>query len=147
MEDKILSHGSSPTYTDKEHNSSKFLKGIKLDLPKYNGETDPVVWLNQVEQFFWYHGITREDRVVVTTFNLEGHAQIWYCILFEEGELSWEEFRERMICRFGPSPYDDHLAVLVKLQQNGAVYEYQIQFEIAQKEYPEHSQPCILLVV
>lgn len=79
--------------------------------------------MNQVEQFPWCHGITREDRVVVATFHLEGHSQIWYSVLFEEeGELPWEEFREWVICRFGPSPYDDHLPALVKLQQNGTQY-------------------------
>lgn len=58
---------------------------------------------------------------MVATFHLEGHAQIWYSALFEEGELPWEEFRERVICRLGPSPYGDHLVALIKLQQNGTL--------------------------
>lgn len=99
----IVQGVAKPVRALSDHNSSKFLKGVKLDLPKYNGETNPVFWMNQVEQVLWCHGITIEDRVVIATFHLEGHGQIWYSVLFEEGELPWEEFRDRLICRFGPS--------------------------------------------
>lgn len=48
--------------------------------------------------------------------------------------LSWEEFRARVMDRFGPSQYDDHLGVLVKLQQSGFVLDYQIEFEVLLSE-------------
>lgn len=62
------------------------------------------------------HRIAYEDRVTTATFHSEGHAQIWYQILWEEGELTWDQFRDRVMMRFGPSAFDDYIGELIKLQ-------------------------------
>lgn len=74
--------------------------------------------------------IAYDDKVTVPTFHLEGHAQILYQILWEEeGELTWDQFKDRVLVRFGPSAFDDYIGELIRLQQSGSVEEHQIQFE------------------
>lgn len=66
--------------------------------------------------------IARKDQVTIATFHLQGHAQVWYQILWgEEGELDWEQFKDRVIVRFGPSAFDDYIGELIKLQQTRTV--------------------------
>lgn len=47
--------------------------------------------------------------------------------------LSWNDFRSRLLNRFGSSPYDDSLADLIKLQQTGNVADYQKKFDLLSK--------------
>lgn len=70
---------------------ARYVKLIKL--PKYLGAIDATYWIRQVEHFFVCHGVPYEEQVVIATFHMDGHAQLWYKLLFdEEGELCWEEF-------------------------------------------------------
>lgn len=83
-------------------------------------------WLARSKHFFGCHEIPDKDQVVIATFHQDGQAQVWYRILFEEeGILPWHEFRDRLMGRFGPSPYDHVVSDLIKLQQTGTVAEYQ----------------------
>lgn len=60
-----------------------------LEFPKYAGNVDPTYWIKQAKQFFNCHEIGYNDQVVMATYHLEGHAQLWYGILYEEeGDLS-----------------------------------------------------------
>lgn len=76
------------------------------------------------------HRLAYDDQVTIATFHLEGHAQISYQILWEEeGELTWDQFRDRVLVRFVPYAFNDYIGELIKLQLTGSVAEYQIQFE------------------
>lgn len=42
----------------------------------------------------------------------------------EEGELDWEQFKDRVIVRFCPSAFDDYIGELTKLQQTSTVEDW-----------------------
>ena len=49
----------------------------KMDFPHFQGD-DPIEWLNQVVQFFDYHGTALDQKVVLASFHLEGEVNQWW---------------------------------------------------------------------
>jgi hypothetical protein len=75
-------------------------------------------------------GTTKDEKTALASFHLEGEAQLWFQILLHEGrEVEWEKFKEGLFTRFGPNQFYDPFGELTKLQQEGSVKEYQVQFE------------------
>lgn len=59
----------------------------------------------------------------MATFHLDGHAQLWYKILFDdEGELDRPKFCDRS------HELENFTGELVKLVQSGSVHDYEVQF-------------------
>ena len=68
----------------------------KLDSPKYLGD-DPTVWLDCIMQYFDYQETSKDCKVTLAAFHLEGEANQWwqwmkkvYCE--EKIEVTWENF-------------------------------------------------------
>lgn len=49
----------------------------KLDFPTFDGQEDPLSWLNRRDQFF-HSQHTLVDKVWLATFHMIGPAQLWY---------------------------------------------------------------------
>ena len=71
-------------------------RSTKLDFPKYLGD-DSTVWLNRILQYFDYQGTSKDCKVTLATFHLEGETNQWwqwmkkvYCK--EKIEVTWENF-------------------------------------------------------
>lgn len=61
---------------------------------------------------------------------LEGKVEIWYQSLkMVRGRISWGEFADAMVKRFGEKRGIDEIEEFNKLQQVGSVLEYQEHFE------------------
>lgn len=59
----------------------------------------------------------------------------------------WEEYKTAVLARFGMGPFDDPLAELMKLRQNGTVEQYQEAFDslLNRVELPvQHAISCFL---
>jgi hypothetical protein len=50
----------------------------KLDFPRYDGKTDPMLFINKCESYFRQQRTMAEERVWMASYNLEGVAQLWY---------------------------------------------------------------------
>ncbi|CAO2141395.1 unnamed protein product [Urochloa humidicola] len=50
----------------------------KLSFPKYDGEEDPLPWLNSCDIFFRGHGTMEEEKVWMASLHLKGVAAQWY---------------------------------------------------------------------
>ncbi|KAK2992559.1 LOW QUALITY PROTEIN: hypothetical protein RJ640_010441 [Escallonia rubra] len=110
--------GSSGTYLPKM---------VKLDFSKFHGDEDSTSW---ADQFFDFRQTPDEEKVPLASFNLEGHAQVWYQLIKEDqGTISWPTFKEKFHVRYGPTKFQDFFGDLTKLQQSSTVKEYQTQFE------------------
>ena len=83
-------------------------------LPHYDGETDPLTWLNKCDLYFRGASIMDELRY----FQLER----------EHGLVSWEQFVEYLNLRFGPPIRSNSLGELKVLQRTSSVEDYQRQF-------------------
>ena len=75
----------------------------KLDFPKFDGKSDPLLFINKCESFFQQQRTLEEEKVWLASFHLEGVAQQWYMHLQqEEGTPRWCRFTELLNIRFGP---------------------------------------------
>jgi len=102
----------------------------KISFETYDGQEDPLGWLNKGEQFFRGQ-LTREvDKVWLASYHLKGVAQQWYLVLEQDiGQPSWPDFRRYVHQRFGPAIGTNHLAELVRLPFGSSVDSYMEAFQ------------------
>jgi hypothetical protein len=50
----------------------------KLRFPKFDGTSDPLVWLHKAEQFFRAHETPPSQLVWIASFYMDGAASQWY---------------------------------------------------------------------
>ncbi|XP_012077775.1 uncharacterized protein LOC105638562 [Jatropha curcas] len=103
---------------------------VKLDFLRFDEKEDATSWICQAEQFFQFHRTPDEDRVEIASFHMIGDAQLWYQLLKQENpSVTWAEFKEGFYLRYGLNQLIDFFGELSKLQQQGSVQSYQVQFK------------------
>jgi len=50
----------------------------KLDFPRYDGKSDPMLFLNKCDSYFRQQRTMPEERVWMASYHLEDVAQLWY---------------------------------------------------------------------
>jgi hypothetical protein len=101
----------------------------KLAFPRYDGESDPLPWLNRCESFFRGTRTMSAEQVWMASLHMDGIAAEWYYALEREyGLLSWARFTEFVNLCFGPPIRSNPLGELKELHRTGTVEEYQRQF-------------------
>ncbi|KAH0738993.1 hypothetical protein KY290_037698 [Solanum tuberosum] len=99
----------------------------KLDFPRFNGQEDPLGWLNRCEHFFRHQQTMEEEKVGLASFHLEGNTHLWFLQLETTLlQLSWDDFKHHCNLHFGPPIRSQKLG---KLRQIGSVADYQETFE------------------
>ena len=53
-------------------------KHKKWDFPRFDGTTDPLLFLNKCESYFRQHHTMAEERVWMASYHLDDIAQLWY---------------------------------------------------------------------
>ena len=57
--------------------STNFLpRTLKLNFPQYDGRD--VTWMSRAEKYFLLHDIAKLNKVALSSFYLEGDAQLWF---------------------------------------------------------------------
>jgi hypothetical protein len=75
----------------------------KMDFPRYDGKSDPLIFVNRCESYFHQQRIMEEEKVWMASYNLEDGAQLWYIqVQSDEGTPSWRRFKELINLRYGP---------------------------------------------
>jgi len=126
-----------------------FSRLSRVDFPRFDGE-DVQGWVYRCEQFFEVEGTPGNLKVRVASIQLTGKALIWHQS-FMKGRNGvwpgWDEYKGAMAARFGIQPFDDPLAELMKLKQQGTVEQYQESFDalLNRVELPiSHAVSCFL---
>jgi hypothetical protein len=102
----------------------------KLDFPRYDGKTDPMLFINKCESYFRQQRTMTEERVWMASYNLEDVAQLWYIQLQEdEGTPPWGHFKELLHLRFGPPLRSASLFELAECRRTGTMEEYANRFQ------------------
>ncbi|XP_057477242.1 uncharacterized protein LOC130764954 [Actinidia eriantha] len=102
---------------------------LKLHFPKFTGE-DPTGWIYRAEQYFEFQGIVPAQRVQLASFHLEGIALQWHRWFAKfKGPINWTEFTTALLCRFGPTEYENPSEALTRLKHTTTVSAYQEEFE------------------
>ncbi|CAL4917571.1 unnamed protein product [Urochloa decumbens] len=101
----------------------------KLSFPKYDGEEDPLPWINGREIFFRGHDTMDEEKVWMASLHLKGVAAQWYFQMERDfGIVSWPRFVEFVTLRFGPPISSNALGELKALHRTSSVEDYQRHF-------------------
>ncbi|KAJ1283957.1 hypothetical protein BS78_03G167300 [Paspalum vaginatum] len=109
--------------------SDRYVRHPKLSLPRYNGADDPLLWLNQCDNFFGGHHTMEEEKVWLASLHLDGAAAQWYFQQAREvGMVPWLRCIDLVNLRFRPPIRSNTLGELKELRRNGTVEDYQRQF-------------------
>ncbi|XP_066359602.1 uncharacterized protein [Miscanthus floridulus] len=125
---------SSSSSVDKsasgEHHQDRPPRFQKLDFPKYDGKSDPLIFINRCESYFRQQRIIPEEQVWMASYNMDDAAHLWFMqIQQEEGTPSWRRFTELLNLQFGPPLRSNPLGELMACKRTGSVIDYQGRFE------------------
>jgi hypothetical protein len=113
-----------------EHHGDRPPRFQKLDFPRYDCKTDPLIFINRCESYFHQQRIMEEEKVWLASYNLEHGAQMWYIqVQTDEGTPSWRRFKELLNLRYGPPLRAAPLFELADCRRTGSVVDYQDCFQ------------------
>jgi len=123
--------GSSSSHSGTgEHHQDRPPRFQKLDFPRYDGKSDPLIFLNRCESYFHQQRIMEEEKVWMASYNLEEGAQLWYIqVQADEGIPSWRRFKDLLHLRYGPPLRSNPLHELASCKRTSTVVEYQDRFQ------------------
>ncbi|GJY42112.1 transposon ty3-G gag-pol polyprotein [Tanacetum coccineum] len=102
---------------------------LKLQFPRFSGG-DPTGWLYQASQFFEFQSVAPEEHVDVASMHLDGIALQWHRWFTKlKGPITWAEFSQALLARFGPTDYENPAEALSRLKHTTTVAQYQESFE------------------
>ena len=102
----------------------------KLDFPKFDGKSFPLIFINRCESYFRQQRIIPEEQVWMASYNMEDNAQLWFMqIQQEEGTPPWRRFTELLNLCFGPLVRSNPLGELMACKRTASVSDYQSRFE------------------
>jgi hypothetical protein len=102
----------------------------KLSFPTFDGNEDPLGWLNRCDQFSRVQRTDEGDKVGLASFHMTGAAQHWYYMLERDGDvISWSHFKALCQQRFGPAMGFNHLADLARIPFRSSVSDYMELFQ------------------
>ncbi|XP_048229543.1 uncharacterized protein LOC125370018 [Ricinus communis] len=135
--ENTASSGGNPTYRNFQEEDRSF----KLELPEFDGSSDPenfLDWVRRMESVFDYKDFDDRRRCKMAVLRLTKLAGLWYDNLKakrrrEEKEKieSWEKLKKKMERRWVPREYEqDQYIKLTRLTQGDlSVDEYVREFE------------------
>jgi len=126
--DRSSSSGSKPG--SGEHHNDRPPKFQKMDFPRYDGKSDPLIFLNRCDSYFHQQRIMEEEKVWLASYNLEDGTQLWYYqVQQDEGTPSWRHFKELLHLCYGPPLRSNPLSDLAAFHRMGTMEEYQDRFQ------------------
>ncbi|XP_042024271.1 uncharacterized protein LOC121771535 [Salvia splendens] len=100
-----------------------------MQLPTFDG-TDALPWLSRVDQYFLVHNTPQGQRVQLALIALAGPAMAWVQLLLRRRPLiTWDQFSQELVGRFGNSPALDGYEALRTTTQDGSLEDYITAFE------------------
>ncbi|KAH0778523.1 hypothetical protein KY290_004950 [Solanum tuberosum] len=86
--------GQTPTPPTLRH------KPASIELVRFHG-VNPESWVFQAECYFEFYGITKDHKLTLASFYLDGDALEWYRWLGCNKQLvNWEHFAEKLLVDF-----------------------------------------------
>jgi hypothetical protein len=113
-----------------EHHNDRPPRFQKMDIPRYDGKSDPLIFINHCESYFHQQRTMVEEKVWMASYNLEDVAQLWYIQLQEdEGTPRWGRFKDLLNLWFGLPLHAAPLFELAECRRSGTVEEYSNRFQ------------------
>ena len=130
MKEKVASSSDSSAHHDGQHHMDRPPRFQKMDFPRFDGKSDPLIFINRCESYFRQQRTMPEEKVWMASYNLEDVAQLWFIQLQEdEGTPPWGRFKELLNLRFGPVLRSAPLFELSECRRTGTVEEFSNRFQ------------------
>ena len=101
----------------------------KISFPTFNGESDPLTWLNKCDNYFRGHRVPEDEKVWMVSLHLDGTAVEWYYQMECDFDLvAWPRFVDFVNLRFGPPIRANSIAEIKALVRTGTVEDYLRRF-------------------
>ncbi|RWW42035.1 hypothetical protein BHE74_00052442 [Ensete ventricosum] len=98
---------------------------MKVDFPRWE-EGDPIGRISRAEWYFQFYRTVDATRVEIAAIHLEGDAIQWFnWFKHTHGGLCWQQFKEGLLDRFGPTDFNNIDGQLTKIRQTSTIQEYQ----------------------
>ncbi|XP_027183746.1 uncharacterized protein LOC113782033 [Coffea eugenioides] len=125
-----LGNPNGAQFTPPESRSKQFTPILpKLEMPMF-AAGNPREWLRKCQKYFVNYQIPDNQKVEMVEMFLEGKADNWFQgVKLERPQLSWTGFSDLLCERFSGKGSRDVVEEFNKLQQKGAVEEYEEKFE------------------
>jgi hypothetical protein len=102
----------------------------KIPFLTFDGESDPLTWLNKSENYFRGHCVPEDEKVWMASLYLNGTATEWYYQMERDfGLVPWPWFVEFVNLRFGPPIRSNSVGEIKALVRTGSVEEYSRRFQ------------------
>ncbi|RWW44731.1 hypothetical protein BHE74_00049477 [Ensete ventricosum] len=102
---------------------------MMVDFPRWE-EEDPTGSILCTKRYFRYYQMSDDAMVEITIIYLESDAIQWYNWLeYNHGALTWNQFKNALLNRFGPAEYENIDGQLAKIRQTSTIQEYQTRFQ------------------
>jgi hypothetical protein len=120
MQEKVAFATAYGGHQDGQPRTDHPPKFQRMEFPRYDGKSDPLIFINKCESFFQ-----------MASYNMDDVAQLWFLQLQEdEGTPPWGRFKELLNLRFGPALRSAQLFELTKCRRTGSVEEYSNRFQV-----------------
>ncbi|XP_074287879.1 uncharacterized protein LOC141613044 [Silene latifolia] len=135
------SYSDDAVSKSKKENKNDDDRGLKLDIPDFNGDLDPekfLDWIRQAERVFEYKEYDEHKQFKVAILKLTKYASLWYENLKKQRKRdkkskidTWEKLKKHLMRRFLPRDYEqeNYLKLQSLSQENLSVAEYIKEFE------------------
>ncbi|XP_074314128.1 uncharacterized protein LOC141649334 [Silene latifolia] len=135
----MLLHHEQPKRKSRNKNDDD--RGLKLDIPDFDGEMDPekfLDWVRQAERVFEYKEYDDKKQFKVAIMKLTKYASLWYENLKKQRKKEgkdkikfWIKLKKHLMRRFLPRDYeqDNYLKLQYLEQGSMSVTDYIKEFE------------------
>ncbi|RWV95599.1 hypothetical protein GW17_00041767, partial [Ensete ventricosum] len=130
--------------TKREEQATELMQPrMRVDFPRWEG--DLTGWFSRAERYFRSYRTPKASMVDIAAIHLERDAIQWYnWYKHTHGIPTWRQFKIGLLCRFGPSEYDDINGQLAKIRQTSIVQKYQTRFERLSNQAHDWSEKQLL---
>ena len=130
MQEKVASATDYGGHQDGQPRTDHPPKFQRMEFPRYDGKSDPLIFINKCESYFRHQRTMPEEKVWMASYNMDDVAQLWFLQLQEdEGTPPWGRFKELLNLRFVPALRSAPLFELTECRRTGSVEEYSNRFQ------------------
>jgi hypothetical protein len=95
---------SSNSSAAEKHHYNRPPRFQKLGFPRYDGNSEPLIFINSCDTYFRQERIMEEEKVWMASCHLDDGARTWFLQIQEEGTPTWRRFTELLHRRFKSPP-------------------------------------------
>ncbi|KAL4557540.1 hypothetical protein LXL04_035721 [Taraxacum kok-saghyz] len=143
--EKVLQHSSENPIPPGDNpipppSSDSLFSLPKVKIPVFDG-ADPRGWITKAELYFTVHKTLDSNKLKLSQMCMEGTALNWFTtLLFKHPLSTWEQFKAKLLVRFGGTQFLNAHEALGSLYQESDIEEYIEQFESLSALIPEQSE-------